>query len=572
MSKKEKELSILRHSAAHLLAHAVQELYPETILTIGPATKEGFFYDMYLTKNFKEEDLPLFEKRMHEIAARNLPLTHEQMPKEKAREIFAKNPFKMELINEIPGDTVGISRQGDFYDLCRGGHVENTGDIKFFKLTGLSGAYWRADKEKPALLRISGTAFLSQEDMDAEQKRKEEAALYDHRRLGKQLDYFSFQPEGVGFPFFHPKGKTIYNLLVSYLRGLQQKESYQEISTPTALSAELWKRSGHWNHYKDNMYFTNIDEHSYAIKPMNCPGAFLVYNDHPHSYRELPMRLSEFGHVHRHELSGVLHGLMRVRAFTQDDAHIICTPEQLEHEILHCIEMTTKVYKKFGFNEINVAVSTKPKNAMGSDSDELWKKATDALCSALDTMKLPYTIQEGEGAFYGPKIEFIIHDSMGRNWQCGTVQVDCFQPENFDMTYVSNTGAKERPVIIHRAIYGSLERFFAILLEHHKGHLPFWLSPVQVKILTITDDQKEYAYAILKELQKEGLRATVDETNDQISGKIKTAQLDKIPWMLVLGAKEVAQNTVTLRYQDGKQEFGLTVPALISKARDLQAI
>lgn len=570
MSKKEKELSILRHSAAHLLAHAVQELYPDTILTIGPATKEGFFYDMLPAKNFKEEDLAIFEKRMHEIAERNLPLTHEQMEKTKAREIFTKNPFKMELINEIPGDTVGISRQGDFYDLCRGGHVEKTGDIKFFKLTSLSGAYWRADKEKQPLLRISGTAFLTQEDMDAEQKRKEEAALYDHRRLGKQLDYFSFQPEGVGFPFFHPKGKTIYNLLVSYLRGLQQKELYQEISTPTALSAELWKRSGHWNHYKDNMYFTNIDEHSYAVKPMNCPGAFLVYNDHPHSYRELPMRLSEFGHVHRHELSGVLHGLMRVRSFTQDDAHIICTPEQLEQEILHCIEMTTKVYKKFGFNELTVAVSTKPKNAMGSD--ELWKKATDALCTALDKMKIPYTIQEGEGAFYGPKIEFIIHDSMGRNWQCGTVQVDFFQPENFDMTYVSNTGTKERPVIIHRAIYGSLERFFAILLEHHKGHLPFWLSPVQVKVLTITDDQKEYAYAVAKELQKEGLRVTVDESNDQISGKIKTAQLDKIPWMLVLGAKEVAQNTVTLRYQDGKQEFGLTVPALISKARDLQAI
>ncbi|MGE0010461.1 MAG: threonine--tRNA ligase [Candidatus Babeliales bacterium] len=570
MSKKEKELSILRHSAAHLLAHAVQELHPGTILTIGPATKEGFFYDMLPAKNFKEEDLALFEQRMHEIAQRNLPLTHEQMDKDKARKIFAKNPFKMELINEIPGETVGISRQGDFYDLCRGGHVETTGDIKFFKLTTLSGAYWRADKEKQPLLRISGTAFLSQEDMDADQKRKEEAAMYDHRRLGKQLDYFSFQPEGVGFPFFHPKGKLIYNLLVSYLRGLQQKEQYQEISTPTALSDQLWKRSGHWDHYKHNMYFTTIDEQSYAIKPMNCPGAFLVYNDRPHSYRELPMRLSEFGHVHRHELSGVLHGLMRVRAFTQDDAHIICTPQQIEHEILHCIELTTQVYKKFGFNKLTVAVSTKSKNAMGSD--ELWKKATDTLCSALDTMKLPYTLQEGEGAFYGPKIEFIIHDSMGRSWQCGTVQVDFFLPEKFDMTYVSSQGTKERPVVIHRAIYGSLERFFAILLEHHKGHLPFWLSPVQIKVLTITDGQLDYAHKVAKQLQAQGLRVVVDESNDQISAKIKTAQLDKIPWMLVIGAKEVTQDTVTLRYQDGKQEFGLTIDNIITKARDLQAI
>lgn len=570
MSKKEKELSILRHSAAHLLAHAVQELYPDTILTIGPATKDGFFYDMLPTKNFKEEDLALFEKRMHEISERNLALTHEQMPKDKARQIFAKNPFKMELINEIPGDTVGISRQGDFYDLCRGGHVEKTGDIKFFKLTGLSGAYWRADKEKQPLLRISGTAFLSQEDMDEDTRRKEEAAMYDHRRLGKQLDFFSFQPEGVGFPFFHPKGKLVYNLLVSYLRDLQQQEQYQEISTPTALSDQLWKRSGHWSHYKDNMYFTNIDEHSYAVKPMNCPGAFLIYNDRPHSYRELPMRLSEFGHVHRHELSGVLHGLMRVRSFTQDDAHIFCTPQQLEQEIKHCIDLTVKVYKKFGFNDLTVAVSTKPKNAMGSD--ELWKKATDALCTSLDAMKIPYTIQEGEGAFYGPKIEFIIHDSMGRKWQCGTVQVDFFQPENFDMTFVNNTGAKERPVIIHRAIYGSLERFFAILLEHYKGHLPLWLSPTQVKILTITDEQKDYAYKVAKELQAAGLRTVVDETSDQISGKIKTAQLDKIPWMLVIGGKEVTQQTVTLRYQDGKQEFGVTVPGLIAKARDLQAI
>ncbi|MEX0940552.1 MAG: threonine--tRNA ligase [Candidatus Babeliales bacterium] len=568
MNDNKNDLPKLRHSAAHLLAHAIKELYPNTLLTIGPATKEGFFYDFLPEKNFKLEDLPAIEKRMHEIADRNLPITHTQIPKDKAREIFAGNPFKLELIEQIPDNTVGLSQQGDFYDLCRGGHVDSTGEIKHFTLLGISGAYWRADKKNAALQRISGTAFYSQEDLDEYLARKEQAAQFDHRKLGKQLDFFSFHPEAIGFPFFHPKGKIILNELTNYLRKLQTQHNYQEISTPMLLNDELWKRSGHYAFYKDNMYFCDIDDETYAIKPMNCPGAFLLYNERPHSYRELPLRLSEFGLVHRHELSGVLHGLLRVRAFTQDDAHIMCSVEQLETEIQDIIELTYAVLKRFDFPNIKVALSTKPESAMGSD--ELWHKAEKALENALKKSNLEYTIQEGEGAFYGPKIEFKILDSMKREWQCGTIQVDFFQPENFDLTYVASSGKKKRPVIIHRAIYGSLERFFAILLEHYKGNLPFWLAPVQIKILTITDAQKDYAASILDILKKQHLRAEMDTTSDPISGQIKNAQMEKIPWMLVLGKKEEANNTITLRYFDGKQEFNLSIDDILQKAHELQ--
>lgn len=564
MDSKKEQLAILRHSAAHLLAHAVIELYPDTILTIGPATDEGFFYDFLPTHNFKEEDLPKIEERMHEISKRNLPITHEQMPKKEARILFANNPFKLELIDGIEGETVGISRQGDFVDLCRGGHVASTGDIKHFKLLYVSGAYWRARRDNKALQRISGTAFETEKELRTFLRLKEEAKKFDHRRLGKQLDLFSFREEGVGFPFFHPKGKLIINVLIDYLRKILTKNGYIEIATPLILSDELWKRSGHYAHYKDNMYFTTIDEHSHAIRPMNCPGAFLVYKDHPHSYRELPMRLAEFGLVHRHELSGVLHGLMRVRTFTIDDAHIICTPKQLQSELVNAIKLTLQVLKHFGFEDIKVGLSTKPENAMGSD--ELWHQAESALENALKEEKIPYIIQEGEGAFYGPKIEFVIKDSMNREWQCGTVQVDFFQPENFDLTYISSEGKKERPVVIHRAIYGSLERFFAILLEHFKGNLPFWLSPVQIKILTITDEQKPYATELYNALVNQGFRAELDESTNPISGKIKAAQLEKVPWMLVIGNKEVENKTITLRHRNGKQEFNLKLTEIIERA------
>lgn len=558
-------LEKLRHSAAHLLAQAVLELYPNTLLTIGPATQEGFFYDFLPERNLKEEDLPRIEKKMQEIVNRDLPITHEQISKEKAREIFKDNRFKLELIDLIPGDTVGLSRQGDFYDLCKGGHVARTGELKHVKLFGISGAYWRADKKNEALQRISGTAFPSKQELEEYLRKKEEAIQFDHRRLGKQLDLFSFHQEGVGFPFFHPKGKQVINLMIDYLRNLQREYGYQEISTPIMLNEELWKRSGHYAFYKDNMYFSSIDDQIYAIRPMNCPGAFLLFNERPHSYRELPLRLAEFGLVHRHELSGVLHGLMRARSFIIDDAHIICTIDQLEDEISKTIELTHRVLKRFGFSDIKIGLSTKPENAMGDA--ESWKKAETALANALKKNNLPYTLQEGEGAFYGPKIEFKILDSMGREWQCGTIQVDFFQPENFDLTFVASSGKRERPVVIHRAIYGSLERFLAILLEHYKGKLPFWIAPLQIKILTITDAQRDYAHKIAKELENAGFRVEVDESSDQISAKIKSAQQLYIPWMVIIGKKEQDQNRVTLRLLDGTQEPNLTIAQLLEKAQ-----
>jgi len=567
MKHSAQDLEKLRHSAAHLLAHAVSELFSETLLTIGPPTAEGFFYDFLPLKNFKDEDLPPLEARMHEISKRALPLTHTQIPKDEARKLFAGNPFKLELIDMIPDATVGIARQGDFIDLCKGGHVENTKDIKHFKLFSISGSYWRANRDGQALQRITGTAFFSEQDFKDYEQRREDALRYDHRRLGKELDLFSFHDEGAGFPFFHPKGKKIINILTQFIRTKLERDGYQEISTPIMLSEDLWKRSGHYAHYKDNMYFCHKDEQTYAVKPMNCPGSTLLFSERPRSYRELPMRLADFGTLHRFELSGVLHGLFRVRAFSQDDAHIFCTQDQIEQEVLSAVRMIYEVLKKFDFTRIVVGVSTRPANALGSD--EYWQKATDALKDALTKENIPFEIYEGEGAFYGPKIEFRIEDTMGRMWQCSTVQVDFFMPENFDLSYITSEGIKARPVMIHRAIYGSFERFFGILLEHYKGNLPFWLAPVQVKVLTITDEQKEYARNLAQELKTQGIRVEIDESSDPISGQIKSAQLQRVPWMLVLGKKEVANNTITLRYVDGKQEFGLTLEQILEKAKEL---
>jgi threonyl-tRNA synthetase len=563
-------LKTLRHSAAHLLAHAVIELYPDTILTIGPATEEGFFYDMLPATNFKESDLEPIAQRMQEIVARNLPLEHREVPKAQAREFFKNNPFKLELIDQIPGDTVGIATQGNFVDLCRGGHVASTGMLKNFKLLHISGSYWRADRSNQALQRISGTAFVTQEELQAYEKRQEELTQFDHRHIGKQMDLFSFHEEGVGFPFFHPKGQTILNVMKNYMRDLQTAHNYQEISTPTMLSEELWKRSGHYAHYRDKMYFSQVDEQRYAIKPMNCPGAILTYKTRPRSYRELPLKLAEYGHVHRHELSGVLHGLMRVRAFTQDDAHIFCTLDQVEQEISTIVKLIYTMLTHFGFSKINMAIATRPENSIGSSgntsgSDEFWTKALTALKNALNASGHTYSIKEGEGAFYGPKIDIDIEDSMGRHWQCGTVQVDPFQPENFDISYVASSGKKERPVIIHQAIYGSLERFFAIVLEHTKGNLPFWLAPVQTRILTITDEQKPYAHNVYNLLKSAGIRVEIDPSSDPLSGQIKNAQLEKIPLMLVIGKKEVAQEQVTLRHRDGKQEMNVPLAAIVEK-------
>lgn len=564
------DLAILRHSAAHLAAHALSELFPGIKLTIGPATAEGFFYDFLPVETLKEKDLPAIEARMREISQRNLPITHEEISKEKARELYKDNPFKLELIEQIPSDVVGLSRQGDFYDLCRGGHTASTGEIKYFKLTGLAGAYWRADKTKQTLQRIIGTAFFTLKDLEEDEQRKKLAAQYDHRKLGKQLELFSFSEEGVGFPFFHAKGMRVINALVAYMRYLYREYGYEEIFTPTMLSDELWKRSGHYAHYKDNMYFCEIDERSYAVKPMNCPGSFLIYKTRPRSYRELPMRFAEFGHVHRHELSGVLHGLMRVRAFTQDDAHVFCQPDNMESEIIKMIQMARRVLERFGFEKIYYALSTRPDNSMGSDA--LWNKAIGALKNALEREQVSYEIKEGDGAFYGPKIDFEIEDSMGRKWQLSTIQLDFFQPENFDLEYVAPSGERERPVVIHRAIYGSIERFLGILLEHHKGRLPFIIAPIQARILTITDDQKSYARQVLGELKNIGLRIDIDESSDPISGQIKNAQMEQIPWMLVVGKKEVENNVLTLRTLDGKQTFGLSMHDIKKQAHVLDEL
>jgi threonyl-tRNA synthetase len=563
------DLYKVRHSTAHLLAQAVTELFPGTIVTIGPVTDEGFFYDFLPPegKSFKNEDLPKIENRMKKIISEDIPLIQKDVTKEDALKLFKDNPFKLELIKNITDKTVGLTVQGSFTDLCKGNHVKSTGKLKHFKLLGISGSYWRADRAGQALQRISGTAFPSEKELKEYEAKKEEAEKYDHRKLGKEMDIFSIHEEGPGFPFFHPKGTTILQVMTNYIRKELDKEGYKEIKTPIILSEKLWHQSGHYSHYKPNMYFLSIDEQPYAVKPMNCPGCILIYKSRPHSYRELPLKLSEFGLVHRHELSGVLHGLFRVRNFTQDDAHVFCMPDQIEQEILNIINFVKRTYATFGFENVEFLLSTKPEKAMGDDA--LWDKATNALKAALEDAKITYDVDEGGGAFYGPKIDVKVKDSMGRLWQLGTIQVDFFMPQNFDISYISPEGKKERPIMIHRAIYGSFERFLGILLEHYKGKLPFWIAPVQIKVLTISDDQLPYAQEITQKLKDQGLRVELMESSDPLQAKIKTAQLERIPWMLVLGNKEVQNNTITLRQRDGKQEFGLSFEELLKKAQTL---
>jgi threonyl-tRNA synthetase len=559
------DLSVIRHSAAHLLGHAVLELFPDTLLTIGPATQEGFFYDFLPARPFKAEDLVLITQRMREIVARNLPLEHREIAKAEARELYKNNPFKLELIEGIPGEYVGLAVQGNFYDLCRGGHAARTGELGNFVLQNISGSYWRADKKNAALQRISGTAFATAQELEAYEKRQAELAQYDHRTLGRQLDLFSFHSEGPGFPFFHPKGCVIINTMKDYMRELHRLHSYQEIITPTMLSDALWQQSGHYAHYRDNMYFSEIDDQSYAIKPMNCPGAILTYKSRPRSYRELPLKLAEFGHVHRHELSGVLHGLLRVRAFTQDDAHIFCTPEMLEQEVISIVAIINRVAERFRFSKPTFFVATRPENSMGDTA--LWETATLALKGALDRLGISYEIEEGEGAFYGPKISAYLQDAHGRRWQCGTVQIDFFNSENFDLTYVAASGQRVRPVIIHQAVYGSLERFLAVMLEHYRGNFPFWLAPTQVALLPLTDEQLGEAARWHKLLSAEGVRAIIDQSADPLKGKIKTASEQKIPWMLIIGKREAAEQSVTLRLHNGEQFPGLKGDELIIRLK-----
>jgi len=536
-----------RHTASHIMAQAVKKLYPDAKLAIGPAIDNGFYYDFDIDKPFTPDDLVKIEKEMEGIVREDLALERFTLPRDEAIKYMKDKhePYKVELIRDLPeGEIISFYRQGDYVDLCAGPHIPSTGKVKAFKLTSIAGAYWRGSEKNKMLQRIYGTAFAKKSELEEYLFRIEEAKKRDHRKLGKELDLFDIYDEGPGFPFFFPKGMVLRNILEDFWRFEHSKRGYQEIKTPIILNEELWHRSGHWDHYKENMYFTKIDDGNYAIKPMNCPGGMLVYKRQLHSYRDLPQRMCELGLVHRHELSGALHGLMRVRCFTQDDAHIFMTNEQITDEILGVIDLIDSFYKVFGF-KYYVELSTRPENSMGSD--EQWEIATDALRKALDKKKMNYKINEGDGAFYGPKIDFHLEDSIGRTWQCGTIQLDFQMPEKFDLVYVGADGEKHRPVMIHRVVFGSIERFIAILTEHFAGAFPAWLAPMQVKLLPIIDKHHGYAKEVCDYLQSRGIRVEIDLRNEKIGFKIREAQMEKLPYMLVIGDKEVENRQVAVR-------------------------
>lgn len=545
--KDEVGIEVLRHSTAHLMAQAISHLYPEAKFAIGPAIKNGFYYDVdFAGSVIAPEDLEKIEAEMSAIVKQDLPICREEMSRKEAIEFFKKHGdmYKVEILSELDAESVSLYRQGDYVDLCRGPHMPSTGKLKVFKLTSIAGAYWRGDTKNKMLTRIYGTAFEKKQELDEYLLRIEEAKRRDHRKLGRELDLFDIFDEGPGFPFFFPNGMILRNTLENFWREEHDKAGYVEIKTPMILNQELWHRSGHWDHYKDNMYVVKIDEEDYAIKPMNCPGGMLAYKRKPHSYRDLPERVAELGLVHRHELSGALHGLMRVRCFTQDDAHIFMTPEQIEGEIENVVRLIDKVYSVFGF-KYNLELSTRPEDSMGTD--EQWEMATNALKLALETLGKPYEINEGDGAFYGPKIDFHLEDSIGRTWQCGTIQLDFQMPERFDLTYVGQDGEKHRPVMIHRVVFGSIERFIAILTEHYAGAFPLWLAPEQVKIVPISENHVEYARDVCNRLVNLGIRASVDDRNEKMGYRIREAQLHKIPYMLVLGEKEKENGMVAVR-------------------------
>lgn len=546
---------VYRHSTAHVMAQAVQKLFPGVKLAIGPAIADGFYYDFDTVEPFTPEDLEKIEKEMEAIIKEDLPFERYELSRTEALDAFRKSgqDYKVELIEDLPADVpLSCYRQGDFVDLCMGPHVPSTGSLKAVKLMSVAGAYWRGSEKNKMLQRIYGTSFPKKSLLDEYLTRIEEAKRRDHRKLGAELDLFSLQDEGPGFPFFHPKGMILRNELEKFWREEHKKRGYHEVRTPIILNRFLWEQSGHWDHYRENMYFTVIDEGDYAVKPMNCPGGILIYKSRLHSYRELPIRMGELGLVHRHELSGALHGLMRVRCFTQDDAHIFMLPSQVKDEIIGVINLEDDFYRVFGF-PYHVELSTKPENAMGSD--EVWEMATGALRDALETRGLDYKVNEGDGAFYGPKIDFHLKDSLGRTWQCGTIQLDFVMPETFDLTYVGEDGQKHRPVMIHRTIFGSLERFIGILTEHFAGAFPAWLAPVQVRVIPITDRHAEYARKVADSLDLKGIRVEIDSRNEKINYKIREAQAQKIPYMLVVGDKEAENGTVAVR-QRAKGDLG----------------
>ena len=536
-----------RHTASHIMAQAVKKLWPEAKLAIGPAIDNGFYYDFDCEHKFGEEDFQKIQKEMKRIVQANYPLERFELPREEAIKFMEERqePYKVELIQDLPEDAViSFYKQGDFVDLCAGPHMESTGKIKAYKLMSVAGAYWRGDSNRPMLQRIYATAFPTQEELDEYIQKLEEAKARDHRKIGKEMDLFMLVDEGPGFPFFLPKGMIIRNELESFWRAEHRKRGYEEIKTPLILNEQLWRTSGHWDHYKDNMYFTKIDDADFAVKPMNCPGSMLVYKRKQWSYREFPIRCGELGQVHRHELSGALHGLMRVRTFTQDDAHIFMLPEQVNEEIKNVAKFCDDVYKMFGF-EYHVELSTRPEDSMGTDEE--WEMAENALRNAIEEMGVPFVINEGDGAFYGPKLAFHLQDSIGRTWQCGTIQLDMQMPQRFDLTYVGADGKYHRPIMIHRVIFGSIERFIGILTEHCAGKFPLWLAPVQVRLMTVTEKFEGYAREVAERLEELGLRVECDVRNEKIGKKLREARNERVSYMCVIGEKEAEAGTVTVR-------------------------
>ncbi len=563
----DEELHVIRHTAAHILAQAVKRLYPDAHFAYGPATEKGFYYDVDLgDKKLSDEDLPAIEAEMAKIVKENLPIKPFVLSREEAVKLMEERgeKYKVEHIGDLPEDAVlSFYQQGEYIDMCVGPHLTYTKALKAFKLTQLSGAYWKNDKNNVMLTRIGGTAFRTREELEEYNKLMEEAARRDHRRIGKEMNLFMLCDEGPGFPFFLPKGMALKNALIDYWREIHYKANYVEVSTPLIMNRHLWETSGHWDHYKDNMYATKIDGEDYCIKPMNCPGGVMVYRSQPHSYRELPLRVGELGLVHRHELKGALHGLFRVRCFTQDDAHIFMRPDQITDEIIGVVGLINQVYSKFGFDYF-VELSTRPENSMGSDED--WEAATNGLIKALEKLNMPYIVNEGDGAFYGPKIDFHLRDSLGRTWQCGTIQLDFQMPLNFGLEYIAEDGSRQRPIMIHRVCFGSIERFIGILTEHFAGKFPTWLAPTQVKVLPVSDKSMDYAKEVYEALREKMIRCELDTRNEKIGYKIREArQVDRVPYMLIIGAKEVETNTVSVRDRDTDQTVTMKLDEFLDK-------
>ena len=563
----EEDLHIIRHTAAHIMAQAIKRLYPEADFAYGPATEHGFYYDVDLGESkLGDEDLARIEKEMKKICKENLPVRSFILSREEAKKLMEDRgeKYKLEHIDDLPDDAaISFYEQGEYIDMCVGPHLTYTKALKAFKLTGQSGAYWRGDKNNKMLTRINGIAFGSNEELEAHLKLLEEAAKRDHRKIGREMNLFMTSDYGPGFPFFLDNGLTVKNVLIDYWRELHRKNGYIEVSTPMILDRELWETSGHWDHYRDNMYTTKIDDNDFAIKPMNCPGGMLVYKSRPHSYKELPIRCGELGLVHRHELKGALHGLFRVRCFTQDDAHIFMTKAQISEEIKGVVRLIDEVYSKFGF-KYHVELSTRPEDSMGSDED--WDEATNGLKTALDELGIDYVVNEGDGAFYGPKIDFHLEDSIGRTWQCGTIQLDFQLPLNFQAEYIDENSQPRRPIMIHRVVYGSIERFLGILIEHYAGKFPVWLAPIQVKVLPVSDKHLDYAKKVYSAVQNAGIRCVLDDRNEKIGYKIREAQqVERVPYMLVLGAKETEEGTVTVRSRDTGESETMAMDGFISK-------